>query len=138
MGIIRKMVELLAAAGFEVHDVTRSHISRGAGFTRDEYVSGMELLGRPDPPGVVSSNRRLIPDPPPVKPCQNKMLVIGAGKIDFYDTAKPKAIKVDAIGTNVPVDKRRGRPRKSATPLHKSKRPPSLFDLFRRLKGGEK
>lgn len=124
MGLIRKMCELLAAAGFEVHDVSRPNISRGAGFHPDEWDRLSEYAGKPDPPGVITTN---------------------------YQPPKPKAIKVDNIDAKAPKSKRRGRTRKSATPyfkeveklcnaqqLHKSKRPPSLFDLFRRLKGGEK
>jgi len=111
MGIIRKMAELLKAAGFEVHDVSRPNISRGAGFHGDEWGRLSEYDGKPDPPGVITTN---------------------------YQPPKPKAIKVDTVRPNVPVDKRRGRPKKRVNAVHKSMRPLSLFDLLKRLKGGKK
>jgi len=111
MGVIRKMAALLKAAGYEVHDVTRSHISRGAGFHGDEWGRLSEYDGKPDPPGVITTN---------------------------YQPPKPKPIKVDNIVAKAPKLKRRGRPRKKSDDIRQSKRPPSLFDLFRRLKGGEK
>ena len=111
MGPIRKMVALLKAVGFEVHDVSEfDRILRGRGATPDEgfrRISENEY-DKPDPPGVIKTNRQRPQEP------------------------------VEPIGKNFPLSKRkRGRPRKVKTQRAGAKRP-SMFDVFKKLRRGEK
>lgn len=142
--MIRKMVAILKAVGFPVHDTTGFKVAhRGAGLTRDEYMSGQELAMKPDPEGTVSTNHLKLPKEL-IRPHRNKMLSIGSGGFDFHDEPleeKPVVVKYESpetIGTKVPIVKRRGRPRKkkAGKPAGSAfKQRQSLFDLLQKLRG---
>jgi hypothetical protein len=109
MGAIKMMIAILKAAGYEVYDVSKPVcLNRGAGFTRDEYEWHR-----------VSEFDQA--DPPGIITTNRQPL-------------KPKAPPIPPV-ISKPV--KRGRPKKKVNAVHKSKRR-SLFDLFQRLKGGQK
>jgi hypothetical protein len=108
MGVIRMMAALLKAAGYEVHDVSRPDVERGRGATLDEWGRLDVYPTKEDPEWAVTTNRQ---------------------------PAKPKAPAIHPV-----VSKRvkHGRPKRKLTAGQQSKRRQSLFELLKRLKGGEK
>jgi len=102
---IRKMCDLLAAAGFEVHNTDGFTRIRGEQPTRDDPLPSWVKPGTPDLPGMITTNRQ------PVK------------VVDTTGTNVP------------PVKRKPGRPPKVKRIGARPQLKQSMFGLLRKLRG---